>query len=63
MIELIIIPSFNKLLGGQPVNMKSRYDENLYFGPILRSKSIIVDEAEVYLLDGTLLGKIDDLTL
>jgi len=63
MIKLIIMPSFNKLLSGQPVNMKNRYNENLYFGPILRSKSIIVDEAEVYLLDGTLLGKIDDLTL
>jgi hypothetical protein len=57
------MPSFNKLLSGQPVNMKSHFNENLYFGPILRSKSIIVGKAEVYLLDGTLLGKIGDLTL
>jgi putative SbcD/Mre11-related phosphoesterase len=63
MIKLIIMPSFNKILGGQPINIKNRYDENLYFGPILRSKSIIMDEAEIYLLDGTLLGKLDDLAL
>ncbi len=62
-IRLIIMPSFNQLLGGLPVNLESYYDKNLYFGPILRSKSIIMGEAEVYLLDGTLLGKIDDLTM
>ncbi len=60
--KFIIMPSFNELLGGQPVNSTERSnDENFYFGPVLRSKSVEMDEAEVYLLDGTFLGKISNL--
>jgi metallophosphoesterase superfamily enzyme len=62
--ELIIIPSFNGLLGGQPVNINSQPDqENVYFGPILRSRSIEMYKAEVYMLDGTFLGKIGNLKI
>lgn len=62
--EFIIIPSFNELLGGQPVNINRQLDkENVYFGPILRSRSIEMDSADVYMLDGTLLGKIRNLKI
>lgn len=62
--EFIIIPSFNGLLGGQPVNINKQPDrENVYFGPILRSRSIEMDKADVYMLDGTFLGKIGNLKI
>jgi metallophosphoesterase superfamily enzyme len=62
--EFIIIPSFNGLLGGQPVNINKKPDkENVYFGPILRSRSIDIDKADVYMLDGTFLGKIENLKI
>jgi metallophosphoesterase superfamily enzyme len=62
--EFIIIPSFNGLLGGQPVNKNKQPDkENVYFCPILRSKSIEMDKADVYMLDGTFLGKVENLKI
>lgn len=51
--KLIIMPAFNDILGGLPVN---RLETNL-MGPILRSGSLNLKSAEVYLLDGTFLGK------
>lgn len=54
--KLIVLPSFNDLLGGQPVNDIRESDELL--GPILRSKSVILDEAEVYIVDGTYIGRL-----
>jgi len=47
--ELVVMPPFNKLVGGKPINrMKS-----LVFGPILSSGCINLDEADTFLLDGT----------
>ena len=52
------------MLSGQPVNITERYGKkDIYFGPVLRSRSIEMDKAEVYLLDGTFLGKIGDLKI
>jgi len=60
--EFIIIPSFNELLSGQPVNRNERSShKSLYFGPVLRSKCVEMNEAEIYLLDGTFLGEIKSL--
>jgi len=59
--QLIIMPSFNDFLGGQPINIKenkkSMQSTNL-ISPILRSRSINLNDAELYLLDGTFLSTI-----
>jgi len=57
--ELLIMPCFNDFLGGRPINKKSKSQR--YIGPLLRSKAINTDKAEVYLLDGTFLGTIQQL--
>ncbi|MGP3668098.1 MAG: metallophosphoesterase [Candidatus Bathyarchaeota archaeon] len=56
--ELIIVPAFNDLLGGVPFNIKSK-DELL--GPVIRSNGVLLDKAEIFLLDGTYLGTIREL--
>lgn len=53
--ELILMPAFNDLLGGLPINFEPQ--ENL-LGPLLRSGALNIDDFEVYLLDGTYLGKV-----
>lgn len=52
--QLFIIPSFNELLGGRPLN--ERKTSERIVGPVLRSDAVDIDEAEAYLLDGTFLG-------
>ena len=62
--QLFIMPSFNDFLGGQPINWKSlgrNARSRPFIGPVLRSGSIDIDNAETYLLDGTFLGKISQL--
>jgi len=51
--EMIIIPSFNRLLGGSPVNVR----EEGFLGPLMNSGMIDIGEAKIFLLDGTYLGK------
>jgi len=55
--ELIMIPSFNRLLGGSPVNVI----EEKFLGPLMSSDVIDMDEAQIFLLDGIFLGKRSDL--
>jgi putative SbcD/Mre11-related phosphoesterase len=60
--ELYIIPSFNDLLGGRPVNETKPRKENgskEMIGPVLRSNAVDVDNSELYLLDGTFLGPLN----
>ncbi len=57
--KLIIMPCFNSYLGGRAINRKK--PNKSYIGPILRSQSIDIETAEVYLLDGTYLGTIEQL--
>lgn len=57
--KLIIIPCFNNYLGGRAINRKK--PNKSYIGPILRSQSIEIETAEVYLLDGTYLGTVEQL--
>jgi uncharacterized protein len=47
--KLIVMPPFNNLVGGQAINAKGGFD----FGPILSSRSFRLDDADIFLLDGT----------
>ena len=53
--EMILMPTFNDLLGGLPVN--GEVPQSL-LGPMLRRNAINTENFEVYLLDGTYLGKV-----
>jgi hypothetical protein len=57
--EMIMMPSFNRLLGGSPVNVATEG----FLGPIMNSPSVIenIGDASVFLLDGICLGKRKDL--
>jgi len=60
--QLLIMPSFNGLLGGQPMNKKARGAwSKMFISPVLRSRSVDINNAEIYLLDGTFLGSIGQL--
>ena len=60
--QLFIMPSFNEFLGGQPMNHKSiSKSSKMFIGPILRSRGVDINNAELYLLDGTFLGSIRQL--
>lgn len=61
-LHLFIMPSFNDFLGGRPINEKSlKAKSSAFIGPILRSKSVNIDDSEVYMLDGTFLGTVNQL--
>lgn len=63
-LNLFIMPSFNDFLGGRPINEKNlgkAQKSSAFIGPILRSKSVNIDESEVYMLDGTFLGTVNQL--
>jgi hypothetical protein len=47
--ELIVMPPFNNLVGGQAINAKGGFD----FGPVLSSGTVDVADADIFLLDGT----------
>jgi putative SbcD/Mre11-related phosphoesterase len=55
--EMIMIPSFNLLLGGSPVNVA----EEGFLGPLMNSGMIDLNEAQIFLLDGICLGKRRDI--
>ncbi|MDH5494538.1 MAG: hypothetical protein OEY24_02385, partial [Candidatus Bathyarchaeota archaeon] len=57
--QLFIMPCFNDFLGGRPVNRKR--EQRHYIGPVLRSEAVNINSAEVYLLDGTFLGTVEQL--
>jgi putative SbcD/Mre11-related phosphoesterase len=60
--ELYIMPSFNDFLGGRPINETRPRKEiggEALIGPVLRSEAVDVDDAELYLLDGTFLGTLN----
>ena len=61
--QLFILPSFNQFLGGRPINERRRTKKraDAYIGPILRSGCVNIDDAEMYLLDGTFLGTVKQL--
>ena len=53
--QMIIMPTFNDLMGGLPVNSET---PRSLLGPLFRSETVDVEGFDVYLLDGTYLGKI-----
>ncbi len=55
--EIIIIPAFNDLCGGTALNDQ----ESKFLSPILTNKLVDIDNADIYLLNGTYLGKLKDL--
>lgn len=62
--QLYIMPSFNSFLGGQTMNKKDiskSAGSEMFIGPVLRYRSVNIDNAELYLLDGTFLGSINQL--
>jgi len=56
--EFIIVPPFSELVGGGAINRE--LPEKL-LGPFFKNEVIDLDGAEVHLLDGTFLGKIENL--
>lgn len=55
--ELIILPAFNEFSGGTTVNETG----SRLLGPVLNSGIVRMEEARVYLLDGSYLGKLKDM--
>ncbi len=47
--KLTVMPPFNRMVGGQPINRSKSFQ----FGPVLSSKSVSLEEADIFLLDGT----------
>lgn len=59
--QLFIIPSFNEFLGGRPLNKRKPSGTARIVGPVIRSKAVNMENAEIYLLDGTFLGTLNQL--
>lgn len=55
--SFIVVPAFNRLLGGSPVNDTG----TPMLGPVLSSDMVLLDDASVYLLDGVCLGRRKDI--
>ncbi len=47
--KLTVMPPFNRLVGGQPINRSRSFQ----FGPVLSSRSLSLEDADIFLLDGT----------
>jgi len=58
-LEVIIMPAFNNLLGGTPVNVKTTSNELL--GPLLKNNFVDLNKSQLYLLDGTYLGMLKNI--
>ncbi len=62
--ELFIMPSFNDFLGGRPINEtkpRKEIGSEALIGPVLRSDAVDVDNSELFMLDGTYLGTLNQL--
>jgi metallophosphoesterase superfamily enzyme len=55
--QLLVMPSFNDFLGGRPLNE----GKGTFVGPLLHSEAVHVETAEIFLVDGTFLGRLDAL--
>jgi hypothetical protein len=52
---MVIMPTFNDLMGGLPINSES---PRSLLGPLFRTGAVDVEDFDVYLLDGSFLGKV-----
>ncbi len=62
--RIFMMPSFNDFLGGRPINEtrpRKELGTEALIGPVLRSEAVDVDNSELYLLDGTYLGTLNQL--
>ena len=61
--EALIMPSFNDFLGGRAMNetKPGKAGQASMIGPMLRNGILDMDNAEIYLLDGTYLGTLNQL--
>jgi uncharacterized protein len=62
--ELYIMPSFNDFLGGRSINethLRNEMGSKVLIGPVVRSEAVDINDAELYLLDGTYLGTLNQL--
>lgn len=62
--QLFIMPSFNDFLGGRAINEthpRKKVGSEALIEPILRSEAVDVNNSEIYLLDGTFLGTLNQL--
>lgn len=50
--KLRVMPPFNRMVGGQPINRSRSFQ----FGPVLSSRAVSLDDADIFLLDGTRVG-------
>lgn len=63
-LQIFIMPSFNDFLGGKPLNEKTVHEGRKVkevLGPVIRSEAVNLENAEIYLLDGTFLGTLKQL--
>ncbi|UCF44907.1 MAG: metallophosphoesterase [Candidatus Bathyarchaeota archaeon] len=61
-VQFFIMPSFNEFLGGRPINETAPRKEgqiSTMIGPVLRSEAVDLNNSEIYLLDGTFLGTLN----
>ncbi len=56
--KVVVIPTFNRMISGWPVNSKMKEE---FLGPVFRSEALKMNEAEVYLPEGTYLGLLKQL--
>ena len=47
--KLTVMPPFNRMVGGQPINRSKSFQ----FGPVLSSRSVSLEDADIFLTDGT----------
>ena len=59
-LETIILPVFNRLLGGVALNTTAKKE---LIGPLLANRIFDLESSEAYLLDGTFLGAIENLRI
>ncbi|MFH1447995.1 MAG: metallophosphoesterase [Candidatus Micrarchaeota archaeon] len=56
--KVVLMPAFNPLVSGTPLNL---YNATGLLGPIMKNKMFKLKQSNVYLLDGTPLGKLSSI--
>lgn len=57
---VIVMPAFNRLLFGKPINSVNK---PTLLGPFFDAEAVNLDDADIYLQDGTYLGKLRNLVI
>ncbi len=58
-LEIIVFPAFNPLISGIPLNRRNR--KRKYIGPLFKSKALKPRNTDVFMMDGTILGKLSEI--